>query len=78
MKEFKKKSNKSNGNLFSFLHFYQILMNGRPRYAINRDFVQEYRNAGLRWIDISELMNISQRTLSRQWMQNNFEVMIAI
>ena len=40
-------------------------MNGRPRFVINRDIVQEYRNAGLRWIDISELMNISQRTLSR-------------
>ena len=53
-------------------------MNGRPRFVINRDIVQEYRNAGLRWIDISKLMNISNRTLSRWRIQNNFEVLIAI
>lgn len=48
--------------------------NGRPRLEINREAVLEYRRAGLKWTDISNMLEISNSTLLRWRRRYNIEV----
>ena len=51
-------------------------MNGRPPSDIDQNQIQLHRNAGLRWSDISQILNVSARTLERWRTANNYEVQL--
>ena len=51
-------------------------MLGRPQLEIDRDVIMTHRRAGLRWSDISRIIGISERSLRRWRVRNDFEVII--
>jgi hypothetical protein len=49
---------------------------GRPRHVIDRGRIDECRRSGLRWRDISNLLEVSFSTLRRWRIIHNYEVII--